>query len=169
MLGPLSSSETALRYRQLELHERGLQILYSKWFESAVHGLAPLYWDIRVLTITNDVPQPTICVFVPCRPIRPFTPAKQAEKTTQAQLTQLGYLRLKHAYPYCNWVLASMNIVYGWVISWAFNTMRPRQIERHFPDDIFKCIFENENVLISPKISLKFVRKVPTDNNSVLV
>ena len=30
---------------------------------------------------------------------------------------------------------------------------------RHFPDDIFKCIFLNENVLISIKISLKFVPK----------
>ena len=28
---------------------------------------------------------------------------------------------------------------------------------RHFPDDIFKCIFFNENVLISIKISPKFV------------
>ena len=31
---------------------------------------------------------------------------------------------------------------------------------RHFPDDIFKCIFLNENVLISIKISLKFVPRV---------
>ena len=26
------------------------------------------------------------------------------------------------------------------------NTLRPRQNGRHFPDDIFKCIFLNENV-----------------------
>ena len=26
------------------------------------------------------------------------------------------------------------------------NTLRPRQDGRHFPDDIFKCIFLNENV-----------------------
>ena len=31
-----------------------------------------------------------------------------------------------------------------------FNTLRPRQNGQHFPDDIFKCIFLNENVLISP-------------------
>ena len=30
---------------------------------------------------------------------------------------------------------------------------------RHFPDDIFQCIFLNENVSISIKISLKFVPK----------
>ena len=28
----------------------------------------------------------------------------------------------------------------------TFNTLRPRQNGRHFPDDIFKCIFLNENI-----------------------
>ena len=28
------------------------------------------------------------------------------------------------------------------------NTLRPRQDGRHFPDDIFKCIFLNENARI---------------------
>ena len=36
------------------------------------------------------------------------------------------------------------------------NTSRPSQDGRHFPDDIFKCIFLNENVLISLNISLRF-------------
>ena len=40
------------------------------------------------------------------------------------------------------------------------NTLRPRQNGRHFADDIFKCIFLNENAWISLKISLKFVPKV---------
>ena len=34
----------------------------------------------------------------------------------------------------------------------------------HFPDDILKCIFCNENVRISIKISLKFVPKGPINN-----
>ena len=34
------------------------------------------------------------------------------------------------------------------------NTLRPRQNGRHFPDDIFKWIFLNENVWISIHISL---------------
>ena len=34
----------------------------------------------------------------------------------------------------------------------------------HFPDDIFKCIFLNENIQISIKISLKFVSKGPVNN-----
>ena len=35
---------------------------------------------------------------------------------------------------------------------------------RHFADDIFKCIFLNENVWIPIKISLKFVPKGPINN-----
>ena len=46
----------------------------------------------------------------------------------------------------------------------ALNTLRPRQNGRHFADDIFKCIFLNENVLISIKISLKFVPKGQINN-----
>ena len=40
---------------------------------------------------------------------------------------------------------------------------------RHFADDIFKCIFLNENVWISIKISLKFVPKGPINNIPALV
>ena len=38
-----------------------------------------------------------------------------------------------------------------------------------FQDDIFKCIFLNENVKISIKISLKFVPKSPINNIPALV
>ena len=44
------------------------------------------------------------------------------------------------------------------------NTLRPRQNGRHFPDDIFKWIFLNENVWFSLKISLKFVPKVGSNH-----
>ena len=51
-----------------------------------------------------------------------------------------------------------------------FNTLRPRPNRRHFPDDIFKSIFLNENVWISIKISLlKFVPKLPITNIPALV
>ena len=49
------------------------------------------------------------------------------------------------------------------------NTLRPRQNGRHFADDIFKCIFLNENVWISIKISLKFVPEGPINNILALV
>ena len=47
--------------------------------------------------------------------------------------------------------------------------MRPRPNRRHFADDIFKCISENENEWISPRISLKFVPKVRINNIPALV
>ena len=57
----------------------------------------------------------------------------------------------------------------GYLINVEFNTLRLRQNGRHFPDDIFKCIFLNENVLISIKISLKFVPKGQINNITALV
>ena len=49
------------------------------------------------------------------------------------------------------------------------NTLRPRQNGRHFADDMFKCIFLNENVWIPIKIALKFVPKGSNNNNPALV
>ena len=44
------------------------------------------------------------------------------------------------------------------------NILTPRQNGRHFPDDVLKWIFLNENVSILLKISLKFVPKVRINN-----
>ena len=55
------------------------------------------------------------------------------------------------------------------VIPDTINTLRPKQNEQHFADDIFKRIFFNENVWISIKISLKFVPKGPINNIPALV
>ena len=49
------------------------------------------------------------------------------------------------------------------------NTLRPRQNGRYFPDDIFKCIFLNENVRIPFEISLKIVPKGSINNSPALV
>ena len=59
----------------------------------------------------------------------------------------------------------------GTICDIAFNTVRPRPNGDHFPDDIFRCIFvnENENVYISIKISLKFVPKHLINNNQAFV
>ena len=51
----------------------------------------------------------------------------------------------------------------------SFNTLRPRQNGRHFADDIFTCIFMNENVCTSIEISPNFVPREPIDNKSTLV
>ena len=61
------------------------------------------------------------------------------------------------------------HVCFTWRPSSWLNTLRPRQNGRHFPDDIFKWIFLNENVWISTKISLKFVPKVPINNIPALV
>ena len=52
---------------------------------------------------------------------------------------------------------------------YCLNTLRSRQNGRHFPYDIFKCIFSNENVWIPVKISLKFVPNSPINNTPALV
>ena len=49
------------------------------------------------------------------------------------------------------------------------NTLRPRQNGHHFPDDIFKWIFLNENVWISINISLKCVPRGPINNIPTLI
>ena len=51
----------------------------------------------------------------------------------------------------------------------AINTLRPRQNGRHFAEDIFNCIFFNENVWIPIKISLKFVPKGQINKSPALV
>ena len=54
-----------------------------------------------------------------------------------------------------NDVAAMATYTFFWF--YTFSTLRPRQNGRHFPDDIFKCIFLKQNIWISIKISLKFV------------
>ena len=49
------------------------------------------------------------------------------------------------------------------------NTLRPRWNRCPFADDTFKCIFVNENVWISLKISLTFVPKFHINNIPALV
>ena len=62
-------------------------------------------------------------------------------------------------------VSAPMSWLYSLPIRKQFKTSRPRQDGRHhFPDDILKWIFLNENVWISIKIPLKFVPSCPINN-----
>ena len=55
-------------------------------------------------------------------------------------------------------------VCWGWL-----NTLRPRLNGHHFADDIFKCIFLNENAWLPIKISLKFVPQGPINNIPALV
>ena len=49
------------------------------------------------------------------------------------------------------------------------NSFRPRQNDRHFPDDSFKSISLIDNLQISIRISLMFVPKGPIKNIPALV
>ena len=52
---------------------------------------------------------------------------------------------------------------------YIINSSPPGQNGRHFPDDIFKCIFMNEKFCILIRISLKFVPKGLINNIPALV
>ena len=58
--------------------------------------------------------------------------------------------------------------VFSTEVCFIVNTLRPRQNGRHFPHDISKCIFLNENVSVAIAILLKFVPTVPIDNKATL-
>ena len=62
-----------------------------------------------------------------------------------------------------------MVMLYGITILVQVNSLRPRQNGRHFANDIFKCIFLNENVWIPIEIWMKFVPKGPINNIPALV
>ena len=73
-------------------------------------------------------------------------------------------LKLAHdAITKCLW-LSFVHLCAGEV-----NTLRPRQNGRHFPDNIFKSIFLNENIWISINISIKFAPRGPINNIPTLV
>ena len=88
------------------------------------------------------------------------------------------------------WIRISINWIwiYKWMavwfqtqipISWCkaetlylascLNTLRPTQNVRHFPDDTLKCIFLNENIWLSIKISLNFILQGTINNIPALV
>ena len=52
------------------------------------------------------------------------------------------------------------------IICQAVSTLRPRQNDCHFADNVFKRIFLNENIWIVIKISPKFVRKGPINDTN---
>ena len=57
-----------------------------------------------------------------------------------------------------------------WIKPWSLiNTWRPRYNCHHLADNSLKCILLNENVWISCRISLKFVRNVRINNIKTLV
>ena len=103
------------------------------------------------------------------------------ENRTLGYVGRHGYLahfHIKHQYYGCSWRQScTKQNVYGICPQQQiskrclprFNTLKLRQNACHFPDDIFKCIFLNENLWISIKFSLTFVPKGPINNTPALV
>ena len=77
-------------------------------------------------------------------------------------------------YRYCLHIIVAKQLNYVFMVMHnmsesIINTLRPRQNGRHLPDDIFKCMFSNDNIWISIKFSLKSVTKGPINNIPALV
>ena len=70
---------------------------------------------------------------------------------------------------FCDILAFVRPLIYSTKRNSTVNSLRPRQYGRHFPDDILKCIFLNENISISINISLKFVPKGRINNIPALV
>ena len=79
-------------------------------------------------------------------------------------------LKLTHVSQRGHWCIHMMYLlIFVMVLSLQNNTLRPRQNCRQFSDDIFKCIFLNENMQTYIKLSLKFVPNIPVNNIPALV
>ena len=81
----------------------------------------------------------------------------------------LSYVSVKSDSDYGYSIAVLYRVMFVHLLETWFNTLGPRQNGRHFPEDILKCIFLNENVWISIRISLKFVPKGPINNIPALV
>ena len=93
-------------------------------------------------------------------------------------ITCLAQSLQNHVYSLLCWRIVSLSGTISYPMMHMFmhpfymsnvNTLRLQQNGCHFPDNIFTCIFLDENVRVSIKISLKFVPKGPISNMPALV
>ena len=114
-------------------------------------------WIKIFITVTPREHQP-----VPCQIIKKHQNFALLVRCLEEPLFTNGFPHkgsiIRKTFPWCD---VSCRVL--------FNTLRPRQNGRYFPDDIFKCIFFNENVWIPIQISLTFVPKGPINNIPALV
>ena len=97
----------------------------------------------------------------------PVTWPQNWNSGTSLDLSQ--WIRGRVRTPLCHHVPRNICHRHNHYIMTGVNTLGPRQHRRRFADDIFNCIFFNENCCALIKTSLKYVRKGPIDNNPVLV
>ena len=118
----------------------GLRLIYVSFITYAVSLHFNTCWLVCIIMLVADVLAPNMYQAISNH---------LADLTSTAVLHELNMLHLDHATD--------------------INSLRPRRDRRHFADGIFKCIFLNENELISLRISLRFVPKVRINNVSSLV
>ena len=87
----------------------------------------------------------------------------------------MSYISTYWIYHFETWAACQDKLSFGQHVGMScmeaarqFNTLRPNSC-LHFADNIFKCIFLNENTWISIKISLKFVSKALINNTPTFV
>ena len=68
-----------------------------------------------------------------------------------------------------NEVVSTCLSIWCLLLIMSVNILRPKQDGRYFVDDVLKCIFLNENVWISFKMSLNCVPNGPINNITVLI
>ena len=72
------------------------------------------------------------------------------------------------SYQQVHWWIEYQDIILV-LVEYKRKTLRPRQNGCHFPDDILKWTFVNENIWILINISLKFVLMGPINNIPAMV
>ena len=88
---------------------------------------------------------------------------------TNTDLLSIGPLKMKFSEIIIKYETRKCKLAAILLRAQCVNTLRPRQNGRHFADDMFKCIFLNENLWIPIEISLTFVPKGSIDNIPALV
>ena len=94
---------------------------------------------------------------------------KQAANISKVTYKTAFQCIFKHFYAYVSIRAGLCNDIVLETRKHTINTLRLRQNGCRFPDDIFKWIFFNEIILISIKISLKFVPRGRINNIPALV
>ena len=124
------------------------------------HGLVKVTTDINLFPdITSSNPNKLVLYIKGCNQIRQFhgTPTPNKDTKHGHWSTHYGKINtfrwwLSPAAIFLQQIKGStiwkidMYVINPWTQNTHFNTLRPRQNGRHFPDAVFRCIFLNENV-----------------------
>ena len=92
-----------------------------------------------------------LCILLDCHA---FQLSLRAAGWRQLTYNDFQHMFMLDAIMHLDWVWYGRSVSYT---SFSFNTLRTRQNDWYFVGDILECIFLNENVWVSNKISLHIV------------